>query len=185
METGESNPVVPALREAERVADSTLTEACSTALPSQADTGELIHIDELLESASDAVKQAIALRRRRRADEAGREAVRAAMADLEAEASADATHRIFRDAHGTRWDVFPVYPGSRVSAQWHLEAAYSHGWLCFDSASQKRRVGPVPPDWHRLSNAQLEQLANGAQVVGPRADHPQQRSGSANRPSSP
>lgn len=169
MEKHESGPVAPGLREAERIADSTLAEACATTPPSQADTGELARIDELLSNASGAVKQALALRRRRRADEAEREAVRAGMADVEAEASADATHRIFRDARGTRWDVFAVYPDARRSVQWHLEAPYSEGWLCFDSASQKRRVSPIPDEWYRLSNQQLAQLAEGAEVVSPNA----------------
>jgi hypothetical protein len=184
METSESNPVLPALREAERVADTTLTEACSTPLPSQADTGELVHIEELLESASDAVKQAISLRRRRRADEAVREAIRAAMADIEAEASADGTHRIFRDARGTRWDVFAVYPDARLSAQWQLDPPYAQGWLCFDSASQKRRLAPVPDGWFKLTNEQLAQLGERADVVSPVAQRVRTTPGSAERPSS-
>jgi hypothetical protein len=184
MEPGESSPVVPTVRDAERVADDTLAEACATTPPSQADTGELIRIDELLENASGAVKQAIALRRQRRADEAGREALRAAMADVEAEASADGTHRIFRDARGMRWDVFAVYPDARLSVQWHLEPPYSNGWLCFDSASQKRRISPIPEEWFRLTNEQLAQLAERAEVASPEGRKVVAMPASRERPSS-
>src|SRR3712207_5165295 len=91
------------------------------------------------------------------------------MADIEAEASADATHRIFRDGHGVRWDVFAVYPETRLSFRRQLVAPYARGWLCFDSPRERRRLSPVPPNWDRLSNAQLEQLGDRAEVVSTRA----------------
>ncbi len=184
METGESDPIVPALREAERAAEKTLEEACATKPASEADTGELIHIDELLESASDAVKRAISLRRRRRADAAVREAARAAMADLEAEASAEETHRIFRDARGVRWDAFAVHPGERLALQHQLSGTYAQGWLCFDSASQKRRLSPIPQHWFRLTNGELAQLAERAEVVPPEGVPSHRRSGQDDRPAS-
>jgi hypothetical protein len=111
------------------------------------------------------LKHAILLRRRKRADETAQEAVLAAMADLEEEAAGEATHRILRDRGGVRWDVFAVYTDSRVAARWHLEPPYSQGWLCFDSGGEKRRLAPVPVQWYRLANAQLEALADIADVV--------------------
>ena len=165
MQTGESDSIAPALTDAEHTADSALAKACAAPRPGRANTGELIQIEELLATATDAVKRAISLRRRRRADEAAREAVKASMADVEAEASADGTHRIFRDARGVRWDVFAVYAEGRLALQRQLEAPYKSGWLCFDSPKQKRRLSPVPREWYRLSNAQLEQLAERADAV--------------------
>ena len=164
MQPAESDPPAPALHQAERTAHTSMAEACGTPRPSEANTGELIRIEEFLATASDAVKRAISLRRRR-ADEVAREAVRASLADVEAEASADGTHRIFRDSRGVRWDVFAVYPESRLSVRWHLDPPYAAGWLCFDSSGQKRRLSPVPPTWDRLTNADLEQLVERADVV--------------------
>jgi hypothetical protein len=184
METGESDRVVSAMHEAEHVAESNLAEACASTAPTKADTGELIQMDELLDRASEAVKRAILLRRRKHAEDAALEAARAAMTDLEAEASADATHRIFRDVRGVRWDVFAVYPETRLAARWQLKAAYARGWLCFDSAGQKRRLGPVPADWSQLSNAQLEQLGDRAEVVPAGDAKARGPRGPDNRPSS-
>lgn len=31
-------------------------------------------------------------------------------------------------------------------------------WLCFESAEQRRRLSPVPPDWMTRSEAELETL---------------------------
>jgi hypothetical protein len=106
------------------------------------------------------------------------------MADVEAEASAEATHCIFRDARGVRWDVFAVYPDTRLAARWHLKAPYALGWLCFDSAGRKRRLSPVPPRWFQLSNAQLEQLADRADIVPADGGKAPGTAGADNRPSS-
>jgi hypothetical protein len=184
MESGESDHIVSAIREAEHAAESTLAEACASTMPTRADTGELIHIDALLDKASDAVKRAILLHRRKHADDAAREALRGMMADVEAEASAEATHRIFRDVRGVRWDVFAVYPDARLAARWQLKVPYARGWLCFDSMGQKRRLSPIPAEWFRLSNAQLEQLGGRAELVPRDAGKSPGRPGSDNRPSS-
>jgi hypothetical protein len=166
MRTGDSDHDSYAIRDAAHAAERSLTEVCALARPTEADTGELIQIDALVDRASDALKYAIALRRRKRVDERTREtAALAAMGDLEEEAGGEATHRILRDKRGVRWDVFPVYTDSRVAARWHLELPYSQGWLCFDSAGEKRRLAPVPSQWYRLGNAQLEALAEIADVV--------------------
>jgi len=184
MQTGESDSIAPALTDAEHTADSALAKACAAPRPGRANTGELIQIEELLATAADAVKRAISLRRRRRADEAAREAVKASMADVEAEASADGTHRIFRDARGVRWDVFAVHPAARLSVQWQLAASYATGWLCFDSGGQKRRLGPIPANWERLTNRELEQLGDRAEGVATGEGRAQGTPGSDSRKSS-
>jgi hypothetical protein len=30
------------------------------------------------------------------------------------------------------------------------------GWLSFDSGSQRRRIGPIPPGWEEVSDERLE-----------------------------
>ncbi len=169
MEPVESDPLAPELQEAETTLDTALSEACAADPPSKADTGELIRVDELLATASDAIKRTISLRRKRRADTSARHASHAAMADVESEASADATHRILRDGRGMRWDVYAVYPDAQMTTRTQLRGTYSQGWLCFDSASEKRRLSPIPRDWHKLTNEQLAELAGRAEVASSRA----------------
>jgi hypothetical protein len=165
MRTGDSDHDISAIRDAAHVAERNLTEVCALTTLTEADTGELIRIDALVDRASDALKHAIQLRRRKRTDETARDAALAAMADLEEEAAGEATHRILRDRRGVRWDVFAVYTDARVAARWHLTHPYSQGWLCFDSVGEKRRLAPVPTQWYRLGNAQLESLGEIADVV--------------------
>jgi hypothetical protein len=184
MRTGDSGHDMSAIRDAAHVAERNLTEVCALTTLTDADTGELIRIDALVDRASDALKHAILLRRRKRADETARDSALAAMADLEEEAAGEATHRILRDRRGVRWDVFAVYTDARVAARWHLTPPYSQGWLCFDSAGEKRRLGPVPRQWYRLDNAQLEALGSIADVVPTHRDKPEGTPGAHNRPSS-
>jgi hypothetical protein len=183
MRTGDSNHDVSAIRDAQHVVERTLTEACASRALADANTGELLRLDALLNLASDALKRAIVLRRRKRADDAVRDAaLMAAMADLEAEATGEATHRILRDKHGVRWDVFAVYTNAGIAARWHLRAPYSQGWLCFDSLGEKRRLAPVPPQWYRLGNSQLVALGEIAEVVPPQDSKWTGRHDERNRP---
>jgi hypothetical protein len=190
MRTGDSDHDVSAIRDATHAAKRSLTEVCALTTLTEANTGELIRIDLLVDQASDALKRAILLRRRRRADEAAREGALAARAalptitDLEEEASGEATHRILRDRRGVRWDVFAVYTVARIGAQWHLEPPYSQGWLCFDSVGEKRRLAPIPVQWYRLGNAQLEALMDIADVVPAHGSKAHGTPGAHSRPSS-
>jgi hypothetical protein len=169
VESDKVDPLVPELHEAEQTLDQTLAEACASPPATKADTGELIRVDELLEAASEAAKRAVSLRRRRRADSTQRstqQGERVAMGDVEAAASADATHRVFTDAGGVQWDAFAVYPESRPSVLAHLKGTYQQGWLCFDSGTEKRRLSPIPDHWQGLSDAQLQELVARAEVAG-------------------
>jgi hypothetical protein len=169
VESKPSDALGPELEEAEQLLESTLTEACASPPASDAETGELIRVDELLEAASDAAKRAISLRRRRRADKSKRaDTPAASMGDAEAQASADATHRVFADVRGVRWDVFAVYPEPRPSVHSQLKGSYPQGWLCFDSAGEKRRLSPIPDNWQGLSEEQLAQLAERAESASAR-----------------
>src|SRR5688572_23287858 len=57
----------PQLREAQATLGEVLKEACKMD-PSKANTGELIHIEELLAIANDSAKRAISVRRRLKKD---------------------------------------------------------------------------------------------------------------------
>jgi hypothetical protein len=46
-----------------------------------------------------------------------------------------------------------------------VNAPMSAGWLCFESASQKRRLAPVPRSWQRMSDRRLEELCARAAVT--------------------
>jgi hypothetical protein len=177
VESDHSDPLVPELRDAELSLENALEEACATPPASKADTGELIRVDELLGVASDAAKRAISLRRRRGADRAQRSPAPATMGDAEAAASADATHRGFTDARGVQWDVFAVHPEARLSVHSQLKGTYPQGWLCFDSTTEKRRLSPIPDEWQRLSDEQLAQLAERAEVAPSRAARSRDKSG--------
>jgi hypothetical protein len=184
MRTGDFDHDVSAIRDATHAAERTLSEICALATLTEANTGELIRVDALVDRASDALKHAIQLRRRKRADETARDAALTAMAELEEEASGEGTHRILRDRRGVRWDVFAVYTDARIAAQWHLKPPYSQGWLCFDSPGEKRRLAPIPVQWYRLGNAQLEALGEIADVVPAHGSNAQGRPGAHDRLSS-
>jgi len=67
--------------------------------------------------------------------------------------------RQFRDEAGVEWQVFLTARGSdAVSRGNALPEAYREGWLVFESASQKRRLAPVPPDWETLPEHSLAAL---------------------------
>jgi hypothetical protein len=166
--TQPNDALVPELREAEQALEAALTEACATKPASEADTGELIRVDESLGLASEAAKRAVSLRRRRRANRVAKTTPAvggAVMADAEAAASQGATHRAFTDALGVKWDVFAVYPEARLSPHSQLKGTFSQGWLCYDSGAEKRRLSPIPENWQALSDNELERLAQRAEVA--------------------
>jgi hypothetical protein len=163
----EPDPLTPELREAESLMEQALDEACDTDSPSEVDTGELIRVEEMLEVASDAAKQAIALRQRRReARSSGSTRAGGALGAAEAAASEGAAHRTFTDQHGVKWDVYAVYPEAQLSPK--LRGAFQHGWLCFDSGPEIRRLSPIPEHWQELAATDLEQLADRAERARPR-----------------
>ena len=54
----------------------------------------------------------------------------------------------FTDSTGTEWDVFEVHPsqGRTVS---RVPEAFREGWLCFQSADERRRLAPIPVGWEQ------------------------------------
>ena len=65
----------------------------------------------------------------------------------------------FVDESGTSWDVFEVYPSEERTVA-RVPVAFRSGWLCFQSATERRRLAPIPFDWmnwdvERLTSALL------------------------------
>ncbi len=75
--------------------------------------------------------------------------------------------RDFVDGNGVNWKVWPVSPDSlqpKTAAEDYL-GEYEAGWLCFESASGRRRLPEYPPNWERLYDAELCALLRVATVV--------------------
>ena len=75
--------------------------------------------------------------------------------------------RQLRDEAGVEWMVYAVNP---VGAnEWRsiesLPQSYRSGWLCFESATEKRRLTPLPPEWENLPLEQLSGLLGTAILV--------------------
>ena len=108
------------------------------------------------------------------------------------------SYRLFEDSHGTEWQVWDIVPRleeRRVVAEADrrvdikvipfadrrrtarrfsnvrrtlLRGSYSHGWLCFESRREKRRLSPIPDDWTTCDDATLEaHLHEGQRVANP------------------
>jgi hypothetical protein len=67
--------------------------------------------------------------------------------------------RSFRSPDGTAWSVWEVIPGQvsdfRSSHGSHLPRDMADGWLCFDCGDEKRRLAPLPLNWHARSDDDL------------------------------
>ena len=84
-------------------------------------------------------------------------------------------HRRFIDERGIPWDAFAVLPTAEPRGLARLPEQYQNGWLCFESATEKRRLGPIPADWQTGSDEALRRLRDAAQPVTHRLP-PEQRS---------
>jgi len=104
-------------------------------------------------------------------------------------------HRQFQDASGAEWTVYDVNPRQderrahdrrdkptepEVSADRRGDdrrttvgairsGRLTRGWLCFESQGERRRLQPVPENWHQLSDADLASLLEQARVAPRRA----------------
>ena len=77
--------------------------------------------------------------------------------------------RQFRDETGVDWKVSLTPRGSdAVSREHYLPEAYRGGWLLFESAQEKRRFAPVPPEWESLSSEALAGLCAKASIQSSR-----------------
>ena len=64
-------------------------------------------------------------------------------------------YRTFMAADGREWQVWDVDP---ALGSGRLPGTLPGGWLCFESADEKRRLHPVPGAWDACSPAELEAL---------------------------
>jgi hypothetical protein len=157
MEREEPRPLDAQLERVTASLNASLEEACSTDVK-RLDTGELVRIKEVLVVATEAAKEAVALRRRRGAAERPR---RNHSADMHPAAE----HRRFVDERGVSWDAFAVLPTAEPRGLARLPEQYQQGWLCFESATEKRRLGPIPDAWQTVTDDALRRLRDTAQPV--------------------
>ena len=78
--------------------------------------------------------------------------------------------RLFLAPDGTSWHAWDVIPGQHLDwpsqARRHLPDALDGGWLCFESAGEKRRLHPIPSEWDAASDLELwDHCANAAPVL--------------------
>ena len=155
MAASNPDPLDPTLQQATAKLKGALEEACASEVD-EADTGELIRIEEMLAIANDAAKHAISVRRRisqgsRRRTSGG--------------------HREIEDSRGIRWAVFAVHPSASRGTK-ALSERYRNGWLSFDSGVEIRRVAPIPEKWDQLSDPDLIALCNQAEPSTRRTRRP-------------
>ena len=95
--------------------------------------------------------------------------------------------REFADERGRVWqvcDVLPTYverrsgtdrrrqprPGTRERRQKRqhrmmVAPRFRSGWLVFETRTERRRLGPIPPGWEYWTDTQLRVLLNDAEVL--------------------
>ena len=71
--------------------------------------------------------------------------------------------RTFQDSRGTEWLVYDCAPAEGMKRGFAPEL--QTGWLCFQCATEKRRLVNYPKDWEQYSPQELEKLLNQANVV--------------------
>jgi hypothetical protein len=142
----------PELAKAQKKLEVAMDEACDSDVK-DADTAELVRIEESLGVARAAAKEAISVRERLRGER-------------EQDQKARENHRRFDDATGKRWDAFAVYPSAATMGRAvALPDPYVRGWLSFDSGTETRRLAPIPDGWREMSEAALLRLWEKAEVA--------------------
>jgi len=182
-----NHSVEPFIDQAQDALRAAMDEACGVDLR-KANTGDLIRIEEALQSATAAAKEVVSLRLRRRNEREqrgqahsgevnvadvqvprdARDDTRSARDDTRGPRDDSPTieeHRIVRDESGTPWAVVAVYPSSRSVDQKTLPEKFANGWLLFEHGDDVRRHAPVPENWKSLSDADLRFLCQNAEVA--------------------
>ena len=85
--------------------------------------------------------------------------------------------REFTDRRGREWRAWEVTPeviSPRTKEEDYLASLYYTGWIVFESKTtdDKRRLYPVPKGWSEMSDPQLEELLENAEVVPARKGRP-------------
>lgn len=101
--------------------------------------------------------------------------------------------RIFLDSTGREWNAFDVVPRAEerrrlerrsvshpadtdddrrdqdrrvtVGGRSPLASGINEGWLCFERGVDRRRLTPIPNDWQRCSDRELEEYCQSARPV--------------------
>lgn len=66
---------------------------------------------------------------------------------------------------GTEWTVWNVVPSLDTRLHIQLSPPVEAGWLCFQSAEEKRRIVPAPAGWEEWSDEELAEGLRRAVVV--------------------
>jgi len=70
--------------------------------------------------------------------------------------------RRFVDARGTEWEVWEVGVRRTLADAPPKTRSTEAPWLCFESATQRRRLAPYPARWHAMSPRELDELCAAA-----------------------
>lgn len=101
--------------------------------------------------------------------------------------------RTFCDADGNEWQAFDVVPRSNerrrydrrsgprkavsesdrrdgdrritVGGRSPLASGVHEGWLCFERGDDRRRLSPIPPNWRRATDDELDAYRRAASPV--------------------
>jgi hypothetical protein len=157
-------PLRPRLDQAQQALVSALADACSARLD-EADTGEMIRVEEVLAIANEAAKEVISVRRRLHKDRRGQALSTESTARRESASESSDTHREIEDAKGVRWMAFAVYPSRATGTRSPLPDAFQRGWLAFDSGLETRRLTPIPDGWRQLPDDELCRLCETAKTA--------------------
>jgi hypothetical protein len=81
--------------------------------------------------------------------------------------------REFSDGQGRRWRVWDIRPDQlhgATRAEDYLQNMM-HGWLAFEPAGggEKRRLSPIPPNWDKAPDEELEEMLERAVRTQPEA----------------
>jgi hypothetical protein len=167
MEGEASRPLDTQLEQVTASLKASLDEACSADVQ-RLDTGESIRIEEVLALANEAAKEVVSIRRKRRQ----RTRSRTSGGTTSTASTAIGAHRLFVDEEGVHWDAFAVLPTTDARAMARLPEPFQQGWLCFESATEKRRLGPIPEEWQSVSEDELLRFRDAAQPVPHRITPP-------------
>jgi hypothetical protein len=170
-----SKPLHLQLDEAQRALVDALEEACAIDLEAL-DTQELMKIEETLDEASKAAKEAVSVRLRLEGQE-GRAGSQPQPQTQTRTSGPSIPHRIFDDRRGKQWHAFEVQSTRVAAGRAGLPQSFQLGWLVFDSADEVRRIAPTPAGWHELSIDELRTLHEQA-ASNPKRTRSPQRSGS-------
>lgn len=78
----------------------------------------------------------------------------------------------FVDARGTEWEVWELAPRLTLADAPPIRACAGGiggeaSWLCFESATQRRRLARYPARWHAMLPHELEALCEAARPERP------------------